>query len=97
VTQATRQSGTQNNHVFFCRAANGALSTETAVTLNAGMSMWHDFDSGNWRRRAQRGARDIMFAVALTVTAVVLIGVAWLGNNRADDSRMGSPAEITRR
>jgi len=97
VTQTTRQSGTQNRDVFFCRAANGALSTETAVTLNTVMAPWHNFSSGNWRQRVQRGARDIMFAVALTVTAVVLIGVAWLGNNRAGDSGMGSPAEITRR
>jgi hypothetical protein len=83
--------------VFFCRAANGALSTEAAVTLNADMSPWHNFDTSDWRRRAQRGARDIMFAVALTVTAVFLIGVAWLGNNRAGDAGMGSSAEISRR
>ncbi|MGE0767262.1 MAG: hypothetical protein AB7L90_12420 [Hyphomicrobiaceae bacterium] len=84
-------------HVFFCRAANGALSERAGATLNPGMSPWRNFDSGKWRRRVHRGARDIMFAVALTVTAVVLIGVAWLGNNRGDDATFGSSTELTRR
>lgn len=92
-----RGSSAPPPHVFFCRAANGALSGKAAVTLNSDMSPWRDFDSGDWRRRAQRGARDIMFAVALTVTAVVLIGVAWLGNHRGNDPRLGPSAEIIRR
>jgi hypothetical protein len=83
--------------VFFCRAANGALSGGAPVTLNPDMSLRHEFDSREWRRRAQRGAGDIAFAVALTVTAVVLIGVAWLGNQRAGDARLGPPTEIVRR
>lgn len=79
--------------VFLCRAANGALSADASVTLNSRMSPLRDFESSDWRRRAQRGARDIMFAVILTVTAVVLIGVAWLGNHRSSDA----PTEISRR
>jgi hypothetical protein len=39
-----------------------------------------DSDLGDWRRRIQNGARDIAFAVALTVLAVSLIALAWLGN-----------------
>jgi hypothetical protein len=92
-----RGSNALKHHVFFCRAANGALSGDDLVTLNSGMSPWHDFDSGNWRRRAQRGARDILFAVALTVTAVVLIGVAWLGNSHGRDAPLGPSAEIIHR
>ncbi len=84
--------------VFFCRAANRALSPEAAVTLNPDMSPHReDYDSGEWRRRAQRGARDIVFAVALTITAVVLIGVAWLGNHGGTDPRIGPAAEMKRR
>jgi len=97
VIQFGRDSDALKHHVFFCRAANGALSGDELVTLNSSMSSWHEFDSGSWRRRAQRGARDIMFAVALTVTAVVLIGVAWLGNSRGSDARLGPSAEIIRR
>jgi len=92
-----RRSGVQTPHVFFCRAANGALSDEPAVTLNPDMSPWRDIDSNDWRRRAQRGARDIVVAVALTVTAVVLIGVAWLGSHRNGEPGLGPSAEIRRR
>lgn len=46
----------------------------------AGMTYQHDSDLEDWRRRAQRGSRDIAVAVVLTVMAVALIGVAWLGN-----------------
>lgn len=38
-----------------------------------------------------------MFAVALTVTAVVLIGVAWLGNQRSGEPRLGPTTELGRR
>lgn len=35
-----------------------------------------------------------MVAVVLTIFAVGLIGVAWLGNNRATESRIGPSAEV---
>jgi len=92
-----RGSDLAASNEFFCRAANRALSVETAVALNADMSLRDEIDSGELRRRAQRGARDIMCAVMLTVAAVVLIGVAWLGNHRGGDMRMGPSAEVSKR
>ena len=44
------------------------------------MSLRQDSDPGDWRRRAQSGSRDIFIAVTLTVLALGLIGLAWLGN-----------------
>jgi hypothetical protein len=58
------------------------------------MTLRHDSEFNDWRRRAQRGARDIVVAVALTVIAVGLIGVAWLGNNRDAEQRIGPSAEV---
>jgi hypothetical protein len=43
------------------------------------MGYRHDSELGDWRRRAQRGSRDIAVAVTLTVLAVGLLGAAWLG------------------
>jgi len=83
--------------VFFCRAANGALFGRSPVTLNPVMTSRHDSELSEWRRRAQRGARDIAVAVALTVTAVALIGVAWLGNHRSAGPGVGSSAEVIQR
>jgi hypothetical protein len=80
--------------VFICRAANGALFGTPRVSLNSPMTLRHDSEFNDWRRRAQRGARDIVVAVALTVIAVGLIGVAWLGNNRAVEPRIGPSAEV---
>lgn len=61
------------------------------------MTLRHGSDFNDWRRRAQRGARDIAVAVALTVTAAGLIGVAWLGKHRPADQRVGVSNEITPR
>jgi len=97
MTGTSHGSGAMGSHVFFCRAANGALSEDASVTLNPDMSPWREFNSETWRRRAQRGARDIMFAVALTVTALVMIGVAWLGNHHRSDVGMGPSAGISHR
>ncbi|MGE0698480.1 MAG: hypothetical protein AB7O57_05235 [Hyphomicrobiaceae bacterium] len=60
------------------------------------MKTRRDIELGDWRRRAQRGARDIAVAVALTVTAAALIGVAWLGNTRSDDRSIGPSAGVIR-
>jgi len=83
--------------VFFCRAANRALFAGRRVALNSMMTLRHDSDPGDWRRRAQRGARDIVVAVALTVSAVALIGVAWLGNHQTADPGVGPSAEVQHR
>jgi len=80
--------------VFFCRAANGALFDRPRPALNKTMTLRHDSEPNDWRRRAQQGVRDIAVAVALTVTAVALIGVAWLGNHRPDAGRVDHSAEV---
>jgi hypothetical protein len=61
------------------------------------MTLRHDSDLGDWRRRAQRGVRDIVVAVALTISAVALIGVAWLGNYHSADPGVGPSAEVQQR
>ena len=66
-------------------------------SLNALMKPRSDSDLNDWRRRAQRGARDIAVAVALTVTAVSLIGVAWLGKHRSVEPGIGPSAEVKAR
>ena len=83
--------------VFFCRAANGALFAEVSRALNRDMTLRNDSEASEWRRRAQRGARDIVVAVALTITAVALIGLAWLGNHRSGDGVVGPSAEVLSR
>ena len=83
--------------MFFCRAANRALFGPAELKLNRGMKQQHDSDLSEWRRRAQLGAHDIVVAVALTVMAVGLIGVAWLGNHRTGDARIGPSAEVSPR
>ncbi len=44
------------------------------------MTSQDDSELGDWRRRAQRGSRDILVAAMLTVLAVGLLALAWLGN-----------------
>ena len=61
------------------------------------MTLRPDSELNDWRRRAQRGVRDIAVAVALTVTAVSLIGVAWLGKQRMAEPRIGPSAEVKAR
>jgi hypothetical protein len=68
--------------VFFCRAAKRTLETGTATPLNQGMATRSDSDLGDWRRRAQRGSRDIVVAVTLTILTVSLLTFAWLGNGQ---------------
>ena len=80
--------------MFICRAANSALFAIQRLALNHGMTLRHDSEFNHWRRRAQRGARDIVVAVALTVFAAGLIGIAWLGNNRGSQSQIGPSAEV---
>ena len=80
--------------MFICRAANGALFGDPFASLNAHMKLRSDSETNEWRRRAQRGARDIVVAVALTVTAVGLIGVAWLGKHRPAEPGIGPSAEV---
>lgn len=80
--------------VFICRAANGALFAAPGLPLNYRMTLRKDSELNDWRRRAQRGVRDIVVAVTLTIVAVGLIGIAWLGNNRSGESRIGPSAEV---
>jgi hypothetical protein len=66
--------------VFFCRAAKRTLEPVGHAPFNRTMTWHHDSDLGDWRRRAQRGSRDILVAAMLTVLAVGLLTLAWLGN-----------------
>ena len=50
-----------------------------------------------WRRRVQTGSRDIAVAVVLTVMAIGLLGVAWLGNSRPEPGTIGPSAEVKQR
>jgi hypothetical protein len=76
--------------VFFCRAANSALFASPQRAFNRCMDLQRDSDLSDWRRRVRGGARDIAFAVALTIIAAGLIGVAWLGSAGAPDQRLGA-------
>ena len=60
------------------------------------MTLPPESDLNDWRRRAQHGVRDIAVAVVLTVSAVGLIGVAWLGKRPAEP-RIGPSAEMKAR
>lgn len=82
--------------MFFCRAANGALVAARSVTINDRMRTRSDSSLSEYRRRAQRGTRDIAIAVALTLASVALIGLAWLGNSAPSQQAIGPSAGIAR-
>lgn len=55
-----------------------------------------DTSLSEYRRRAQRGTRDIAMAVALTLASVALIGLAWLGNTAPSEKAIGPSAGMAR-
>lgn len=63
--------------------------------LSRGMNSRHDTELAEWRRRAQHGSRDIAIAVVLTLLAVALISVAWLGHGRSTSDTAGPAAEMS--
>lgn len=85
------------DRVFMCRAAMRALVWASGSALNCDMNSRHDSEHNEWRRRAQTGSRDIAVAVVLTVMAVGLLGLAWLGNAGPAPGSIGPSAEVKSR